>query len=210
MQGSLFEGAWARVGRPSAAAVCLLLLLAGVPACDPDGASRKTARLPPRNTSRPRTNLPMPPVGGAQTADLARQGWTLLDGRRSTFEDFRGRVLVLDFYATYCPPCREEIPHLNALQRRFGADGLQVVGLNVGGPEDRAKVPDFVKELKIAYPLGNPDDSLTDIFFADETAIPQTYVFDRRGRLVRRFVGYDPSVPAQLEKAIQEAVSSES
>ncbi|HEV2762461.1 MAG TPA: TlpA disulfide reductase family protein, partial [Pyrinomonadaceae bacterium] len=132
-----------------------------------------------------------------------------LDGRRATFEDFRGQVLVLDFYATYCPPCREEIPHLNDLQRRYKADGLNVVGLNVGGPEDRAKVPAFVNELKIAYPLGNPDDALVDVFLADNTAIPQTYVFDRRGRLVQRFIGYDSKAAAQLEKAIQEAVNSD-
>ncbi|HYP53987.1 MAG TPA: TlpA disulfide reductase family protein, partial [Pyrinomonadaceae bacterium] len=131
---------------------------------------------------------------------------TMLDGRRMSLEDFRGQAIVLDFYATYCPPCREEIPHLNALQRRFKADGLQIVGLNVGGAEDRAKVPGFVEDLKIAYPLGNPDDALVEAFFADDTAIPQTYVFDRQGRLVQRFVGYDSSVPPQLEKAIQTAL----
>ena len=192
-----------------ASAACLLLLLAAA-GCDPDGASRRTARVRPRSASQPRTNLPMPPVEGAQPAGLQGHGWTLLDGRRSTFEDFRGQVLVLDFYATYCPPCREEIPHLNALQRRFKADGVNIVGLNVGGPEDRAKVPGFVRELSISYPLGNPDDALVDAFFSDNTAIPQTYVFDRRGRLVQRFIGYDSTAAAQLEKAIQEAVNSKS
>ena len=192
-----------------ASAACLLLLLLAASACDPDGASRRTARVRPRNASQPRTNLPMPPVEGAQPAGLQGHGWTLLDGRRAAFEDFRGQVLVLDFYATYCPPCRDEIPHLNALQRRFKADGVNVVGLNVGGPEDRAKVPGFVRELNISYPLGNPDDALVDTFLADNTAIPQTYVFDRRGRLVQRFIGYDSSMPAQLEKAIQEAVKSQ-
>ena len=195
---------------------CLMLaaaasLLLSAAACDPDGASRRTARVRPRkDASGPRTNLPMPPVSGAQPAGLQGHGWTLLDGRRATFEDFRGQVLVLDFYATYCPPCREEIPHLNALQRRYKADGPNVVGLNVGGPQDRAKVPGFVSELKIAYPLGNPDDALVDTFLADNTAIPQTYVFDRRGRLVQRFIGYDSTAAAELEKAIQEAVNSKS
>lgn len=192
-----------------ASAACLLLLLLAASACDPDGASRRTARVRPRNASQPRTNLPMPPVEGAQPAGLQGHGWTLLDGRRAAFEDFRGQVLVLDFYATYCPPCRDEIPHLNALQRRFKADGVNVVGLNVGGEEDRPKVPAFVEELKIAYSLGDPDQALVDSFLSDDTTIPQTFVFDRAGRLVRRFVGYDQSVADELEEAIRKAVKSD-
>lgn len=159
--------------------------------------------------SAPRTSMPMPPVQTAQETAAANEGgWTLLDGRRSKLSDFRGQVLVLDFYATYCPPCREEIPHLNALQRRYASEGVNFVGLNVGGEEDYPKVPEFVRELSIAYPLGNPDDGFSEPFFADNTSIPQTYVFDRRGRLVKRFIGFDPTLPAELEAAIKTALDT--
>ena len=186
-------------------AACLLALVA---ACSPDGASRKVAQQTPVGTSAPRTNRPMPPAATAESIAATQGGWTLLDGKRASLSDFRGQVVVLDFYATYCPPCRDEIPHLNALRRRYSGEGVEIIGLNVGGAEDRPKVSGFVRELGIAYPLGNPDETLVDAVFSDDTAIPQTYVFDRQGRLVQRFVGYDAKMPAELESAIQTALTS--
>jgi thiol-disulfide isomerase/thioredoxin len=114
---------------------------------------------------------------------------------------------VLDFWATYCPPCRDEIPHLVRLQREFGPKGFQVIGLNVGGREDRPKVPDFVREYGIQYQLAEPDDETVRLFLADNSAIPQTFVLDRRGRLVRHFVGYDEEVASELEQAITDALA---
>lgn len=135
-------------------------------------------------------------------------GWTLNDGRRVTLADYQGKVLVLDFYATWCAPCRESIPRLSALQKKYGAQGLQIVGLNVGGPDDRIKVTDFARELAIQYPLGFPDKSLTDLFLSDDQTIPQTFIFRRDGQLVKRLIGYQQSTGPVLEGAINEAISN--
>lgn len=154
----------------------------------------------------PRTNLPMPPVASSHSAS---SGWTLLDGRRETLADYRGKVLIIDLYATYCPPCRDEIPHLNNLLSLYESQGLRVVGLNVGDPDDRRKVPGFASELEIQYDLGNPDWEFVEAISAGETSIPRTYVFDRQGKLVDYSVGYDPQIAAQLERAVQSAVASD-
>lgn len=154
----------------------------------------------------PNTTYPMPPFR-ADTSG-ADMGWTLLEGDRVTLSDFHGKVLVLDFYATWCSPCRKSIPHLNELEKQIGTHDLQIVGLNVGGPDDRVKVAAFARELAIRYPLGFPDKSLTDLFLSDNDSIPQTFVFDRSGQLVKRFIGYDDSMPGQLEQAIQSALTS--
>jgi thiol-disulfide isomerase/thioredoxin len=135
-------------------------------------------------------------------------GWVLNDGKHATLADYPGKVLVLDFYATWCVPCRQSIPRLSALERNYGSKGLRIVGLNVGGADDRIKVPDFAKELNIQYPLGFPNKALTDLFLADNQTIPQTFVFGREGQLVRRFIGYEEATGAELEKAIDEAVNS--
>ena len=137
-------------------------------------------------------------------------GWTLVDGRRARVADFRGQVLVLDFYATWCAPCRKSIPHLSELQRHSSTHGLQVVGLNVGGPDDRVKVAAFAAEFNIPYPLGFPDKPLSDLFLSDDDSIPQTFVFDRGGQLVKRFIGYDDSMPKELERVIQSALMVDS
>jgi thiol-disulfide isomerase/thioredoxin len=209
--------------RPPAVLGCALVL-ALASAC---GTTDYTASQSPSNraatdTSQgarlPRTALPLPPVATAHDGDAnAPSGgtavatvstWTTLDGRRARGSDFQGKVLILDFWATYCPPCRDEVPHLIALQRRYGAQGLHVVGLNVGGDEDRPKVPAFIEEFGIQYALGYPDAQMSDLFFADNSAIPQTYIYDRQGRLLKKFVGFDPdTMPAELERTVQAALA---
>lgn len=143
----------------------------------------------------------MPPLKA-----YSEMGWVLPDNQRAKLADYRGKVLVMDFYATWCAPCRESIPRLIALQQKFGPQGLQIVGLNVGGPDDRIKVADFANELGIQYPLGFPDKVLTDLFLSDDQTIPQTFVFGRGGQLTRRLIGYQESTGAELEKVIQKEV----
>lgn len=156
----------------------------------------------------PNTTYPMPPLRAEGTA--AEMGWTLVNGRRARLADFRGQVLVLDFYATWCAPCRKSVPHLSELQRRLSTNGLQVVGLNVGGPDDRVKVAAFAAEFNIPYSLGFPDKALSDLFLSDNDSIPQTFVFDRSGQLVKRFIGYDDTMPKELEQVIQSALMVDS
>src|SRR5215210_1852939 len=193
--------------------LALVALAALAVSCDLDGASKQRAeeaRLKAATPQAPRTNLPMPPVAASHGADAGAPpagAWTQADGRRVRLEDLRGQVVVLDFWATYCPPCREEIPHLVRLQKQFGQKGLKVVGLNVGGEEDRPKVPDFVRQYGIQYQLADPDDETVRLFLAGDDAIPQTFVIDRRGRLVRSFVGYDGEVASELERAVAEALA---
>jgi thiol-disulfide isomerase/thioredoxin len=134
-------------------------------------------------------------------------GWVLNDGKRATLADYEGKLLVVDFYATWCQPCRESIPRLTGLQQNYGPRGLQVVGLNVGGPDDRIKVATFVKELSIQYPLGFPDQALTDLFLSDNQTIPQTFVFGRHGQLVKRFIGYQGAIGDELENVIQKEIA---
>ncbi|HSK63366.1 MAG TPA: TlpA disulfide reductase family protein [Pyrinomonadaceae bacterium] len=146
----------------------------------------------------------MPPLGGSLNA----LGWTDHGGNRSVFSDFRGKVLVLDFYATWCGPCRLSTPHLVGLQEKFGAQGLQVIGLNVGGPNDPPKVPAFAKEFGIQYPLAIPDDDLVMFLMGDNNAIPQTFVFDRQGKLVERLTGFGPSSGEIIDEAVAAALQT--
>ena len=200
--------------RRAAAVLALLALVALAGSCELDGASKKRAdeaRSKAGTPARaPRTNLPLPPVAASHGvgAGAAPAGaWTQPDGRRVRLEDLRGQVVVLDFWATYCPPCREEIPHLVKLQKQYGPKGFKVIGLNVGGDEDRPKVPEFVKLYGIQYQLAEPDPETVRLFFGADDSIPQTFVLDRRGRLVRHFVGYDSEVASELDAAVEQALA---
>jgi thiol-disulfide isomerase/thioredoxin len=151
----------------------------------------------------------MPPVNNSGSAAAANaQSFTLLDSRRTRLSDYQGQVVVLDFYATWCGPCRIETPHLVEMHRRYAAKGLRIIGLNVGGPQDRAQVPGYIEEFRIPYMLGYPDPAMTELYLSDDDRIPQAFVFDRKGRLVKRFISYDDSMPAELERIVQASLEA--
>jgi thiol-disulfide isomerase/thioredoxin len=188
------------------AALCLLFLVV-LPSCNANHTGNT-----PSASSAPQTTYPMPPVSipSHTRAGTSQYGFTLLDNRRMGLSDYLGQVVVLDFWATWCQPCREETPNLVELQKRYGKQGLHVIGLNVGGPDDRSKVAGFVAEFNIPtdYTLGFPDPEMANLYLSDDDRIPQAWVFDRKGHLAKRFVSYDQSMPAQLEEVVQRALAA--
>jgi len=138
----------------------------------------------------------------------AVSGWTTSENQHGKLSDYKGKVVVLDFYATWCEPCRAETPRLVTMQQRYGAQGLQVIGLNVGGEDDHVQVPAYAKEFGIQYPLVWPDDELVQIYLSDNQNIPQAFVFDRKGDLVKRFVGYSDAGGAEMERIVQAVLES--
>lgn len=150
----------------------------------------------------------MPPL-----ANVESLGWQLFDGQtteaRETQKmgDLKGKVVILDFWATYCPPCLEEIPDLVKLQNEHKND-LQIIGLHVGGDEDKPQVPAFVEKLKINYPLAVPQEDLSAVLMQNESSIPQTFVFNREGKLLEKFVGYNEAVKNKMEMVVAEALNN--
>ena len=176
-------------------ALCLFI------SCRPAAAPVSISNKPVSINNIPQTNLPLPPMKNVENL-----GWTLFDSRAAKLSDYRGKVVVLDFWATYCPPCLEEIPHLNDLKNKYGAD-LQIVGLHIGGDEDKARVPEFVERLRIQYDLAYPQEELSSILMGTESAIPQTFVFNRAGKLTRKIIGFDNFIKADLDAAIEQAIN---
>jgi peroxiredoxin len=94
--------------------------------------------------------------------------------------ELRGKVVLVNFWATWCPPCRKEIPDLETLYGRFSSQGLVVLGIS---DEDVTKVEPFVRQHAILYPvLLDPKSTVTRLF--ELHGIPNTFLFDRSGRLV--------------------------
>jgi len=196
---SRFEVMVFMLARFSGMVACGVLLAISV-ACE-NADTNKT----PVVSGPPSTTFPMPPASGKSLNDM---GWQLADGQRNLFSQYSGSVLILDFYATWCLPCRKSIPQLVGLQDRFKDQGLRVVGLNVGGPNDWPKVPEFSRELKIQYTLAVPDADLSGFLLSDSQQIPQTFIFDRQGRLTKRIVGFSDSDSEVLRTAVESAVTA--
>ncbi|MEP6903612.1 MAG: TlpA disulfide reductase family protein [Actinomycetota bacterium] len=176
-------------------------------ACRPAAAPVSIGNKPVSINEIPVTNQPLPP-----SKLLAEMAWTSIDsktnadGTTSKLKDLQGKVVILDFWATYCPPCLEEIPHLKQLQAKYGKENLEVIGLHVGGDDDRPKVPAFVKKLEIDYPLATPEDELTRFIFGESDSIPQTAVFDRKGKLVKKIIGFSAEIKRDLDSTIEQTV----
>ena len=127
--------------------------------------------------------------------DLLVPSFTLLDlkGEKVNFADFRGKVILLDFWATWCPPCREEIPYFNDLYSEFKKDGLEVIGISLdrGNPDGVQKLLDKMG-VKYVNLMGN--DEIVEIFsnipgMGPIQGIPITFLIDRKGQICQRFVG---------------------
>jgi thiol-disulfide isomerase/thioredoxin len=103
--------------------------------------------------------------------------------------EWRGKVVILNFWATWCGPCRYEIPELMALQKEF-PDSLQVIGLSVDEAPP-AEVKKFADRMGITYPVSIADDQLQNRF-GGILALPTSFVIDRQGRVVQKHVGLMP------------------
>ncbi|QQS32693.1 MAG: TlpA family protein disulfide reductase [Acidobacteriota bacterium] len=173
-------------------------------ACRPSAAPVAVSDAPSSINDRPTTNLPVVP-----TKPIRDMSWTDLDEKVHKLGDFQGKAVILDFWATYCEPCKRAIPHLNSLVEKHGADNLYIVGLNVGGEEDSGKIPKFLETTKIDYLIAFPEDALTRFVFAERSDIPQTIVFDRKGNQVTKLIGFSPPIQKQLDEAVEMAVNSQ-
>jgi thiol-disulfide isomerase/thioredoxin len=112
-----------------------------------------------------------------------------LNGQRQALAQWRGKVLVVNFWATWCPPCRAEIPGFIELHRELASQGVQFVGIAI---DQSAKVNDFARELGVNYPLLLGEDSALELQrrLGDQAGVlPFTVVLDSSGRLVTRRQG---------------------
>lgn len=116
--------------------------------------------------------------------------WQLntLDGKRVKLSDFKGKVVILNFWATWCAPCRAEIPGFVALEKNYGYKGLAVIGVSVDeqGPD---VVKEFMKQFQMTYPVVIGDQKIVEAY-GGIAGIPTTFVIDREGRIVGKHIGY--------------------
>ena len=178
-------------------------------ACRPAAAPVSIGNKPVSINDVPITNQPLPPSKPLEEMTWAEfDGKTNVDGNTKKLKDLQGKVLILDFWATYCPPCLVEIPHLKELQAKYGKENLEVIGLHVGGEDDRPKVPQFADKLKIDYVLATPENELTRFIFGTNDSIPQTAIFDRKGKLIKKVVGFDEQIKEDLDKTIETTLAA--
>jgi thiol-disulfide isomerase/thioredoxin len=109
-------------------------------------------------------------------------------GRTVRLSAYRGKVVLLNFWATWCPPCRAEMPDLIKLQREYGARGLQIVGITYP-PSNSAEVGRFISRLKVNYPILYGTRRTPLLFNLEAAPLPATVLIDREGNVRDRILG---------------------
>jgi thiol-disulfide isomerase/thioredoxin len=127
----------------------------------------------------------------SKTSDVPQFSFTSLEGKTVAMKDLGNKVLIVDFWATWCGPCREEIPHLNELYSELKSKGLEIVGISMD-TDGTDGVKDFVREFRIQYPIVMGDEKVAESF-GGIIGLPTTFIIDRDGKIAKKYIGLPPA-----------------
>lgn len=172
------------------------------------GTTNNSAGDADSNAAKSRSNEYPPLASGLASADLE-----LMDGSKFKLTDKKGKVLLVNIWGTWCGPCREEMPHLVELQNKYGAQGFEVVGLNIGdgsgSPESNEQIQTFAERMKLNYTLARSPNSATIEFYkiTKQQVVPQTLLVDREGHLRGVFIGGGQRVIDSMKSTLEKTMS---
>jgi thiol-disulfide isomerase/thioredoxin len=127
-------------------------------------------------------------------------------GKKLSLESFKGSVLVIEFFATWCGGCKASIPHLLNLQKQFGNKGLQILALDIGQGDTLEEVKDFVANNKISYSVAMADEDVVYDNYAIRM-VPSLFIVDKKGVLVEKLSGYNTEIQQILETTVKRLIA---
>ena len=166
-----------------------------------------------RAANAPVTNVPPPAVPVALPQDVRDTKLQTLDGDSFKLSDFSDKVLIVNIWATWCGPCRQEMPELVKISNEYKTRGLVVLGLATSYNEhnDQAHVKEFVKAQNVPYKIIWDDGTLAGPLVqvvGGRSVIPQSFVISRDGRIVKHFQGFSLySTPQLMRQAVEDALN---
>lgn len=148
-----------------------------------------------------------PVAPGAALKGKNAPGFTLVDtaGKKVSLEQFKGHPVVVNFWAVYCGPCKQEMPWLEQLSRQYAAQGLVILGIDSDGDKSRTEIANAATHIGVSYPILVGDDAI-DKAYGGIDFLPQTFYVDKTGKVVETTAGGRPK--DEIEADIQKAVAA--
>jgi thiol-disulfide isomerase/thioredoxin len=145
----------------------------------------------------------------AMPAALMQAEYKGTEGEKFKLEDYKGKVVLVNLWATWCGPCRNEMPHLVEMQNTYRDKGFEILGLDVDENETPEMVKEFAEKMKLNYTLGWIERKDYDEFLriSKFQGIPQSFLISREGQLLGVFTGGGPSTITKLKDFAEKAVS---
>jgi len=169
-----------------------------------------TATTPPTvnaNVPAPASATDAPPAWTDLPPEVALAPLKDVNGASFKLADFFGKVTVVNFWATWCGPCRREIPELVKLHKEFQSRGVEMIGLTSEDPGASAeKVRQFIQDFQIDYRIGWATGQVSAPLMQGHTAIPQIFVISPDARILKRFIGFSPAYAPELKQALEDAL----
>jgi thiol-disulfide isomerase/thioredoxin len=137
---------------------------------------------------------PAPPIKVVTTA-----------AQNVTLANYKGYVLVIDFFATWCEPCRRSIPHLIAMNGKFNKQGLQILGLSADDADDSILVKGFIADKGINYPVAMANEDLLADYGV--RSLPTLFVINKKGVVVEKYQGFNDEIAASMEALIKKLLA---
>jgi thiol-disulfide isomerase/thioredoxin len=192
---------WSPLRIVSTVIVLGLVAAFGISSCNSDDPPVVTTSKPGGPGTEAAARPPLPAV----VLDTEMKG---VNGESIKLSNYSGKVLLVNLWATWCGPCRNEIPELVRLHKEYQSRGVEVVGLTNEDPVSSAqKVQDFVRDFKVDYQVGWAPREVAAALMQGRGSIPQSLIVTRDGRIRKRFVGFHPQeTPPLLKKALEEAL----
>lgn len=112
-----------------------------------------------------------------------------MNGKTIKLSDFIGKAVIIDFFATWCPPCRSEIPHFVDLHKKYSKKGFVMLGIGLDA-DDKANMNSFIKKYAIKYPILVADEKVKKDY-GGIRSIPTTFVINKKGQIYKKYIGYE-------------------
>ena len=155
------------------------------------------------STAASQSSLP-----GHEIRPAPKYGALTLEGKPASLESFQGKPVLINVWATWCVPCRQEMPALESLHNKFSDQGLQIIGVSIDGPGTAQRIKSFIDRMGITYNiLHDPDDKFSRAFRT--IGVPESFLINANGEIIHAWKGPFDAMSADTQAKVQNVLSSQ-